>query len=189
MMSVTNTVMGQYSDTLFINYEQYRALPMFELWSAVYQIFNGPPPDGHYVVYVDEVSSGIKCCEASFKNGLLEGTYKSFWEPDIVQDEYEYHQGKKHGSCKSYNMKGKLTIEEHYRNGVWHGYVKVYHKRGHLNGIFECNNGKCGNITRYNRRGRVVSIITRGPDNKRVSQQYFNKKGIMVKEVFFHDKH
>ena len=53
----------------------------------------------------------------NYRDGVLHGVVKAFWDKDTLSEISEWKNGKLHGISELYDEKGKLEEREVYRNG------------------------------------------------------------------------
>ena len=56
--------------------------------------------------------------EANYKDGELDGLYRSWYENGQLDFEYNYKDGKEDGLCKGWYENGELSYETNYKDGV-----------------------------------------------------------------------
>ena len=54
---------------------------------------------------------------SNYRDGVLHGVVKAFWDKDTLSEISEWKNGKLHGISELYDEKGKLEEREVYRNG------------------------------------------------------------------------
>ncbi len=54
---------------------------------------------------------------AIYRNGIMEGTFKQFYNNNKIKLEAQYQNGKQHGSYKYYDEEGNVMMEYEYANG------------------------------------------------------------------------
>lgn len=70
--------------------------------------------------------------EENYKNGVLDGTYKSFYKTGKVTEILDYTSGKLNGNAKRYADNGVLLDDLNYKNGKLKGAAKYYNIEGKL---------------------------------------------------------
>lgn len=70
--------------------------------------------------------------EENYKNGLLDGTYKSYYKTGKINEILNYKAGKLNGSAKRYADNDNLIDDLNYVNGKLEGPAKYYNIYGKL---------------------------------------------------------
>ena len=70
--------------------------------------------------------------EENYKNGILEGTFKSYYKTGRVTEILNYKGGKLHGNTKRFADNGALLDDLNYCNGKLEGIAKYYNVDGEL---------------------------------------------------------
>ncbi|WP_298370843.1 toxin-antitoxin system YwqK family antitoxin [uncultured Lutibacter sp.] len=70
--------------------------------------------------------------EENYKNGLLDGTYKSFYKTGKPNEIFNYTAGKLNGNAKRYADNGSILEDLYYKNGKLEGEAKYYNINGEL---------------------------------------------------------
>ncbi len=73
------------------------------------------PRDGRAVVYYD--NGNIKA-ERNYKDGKLEGIYRSYYENGVLKESGTYQNDKMHGVFKRFHPDGRLKAEEIYEDNL-----------------------------------------------------------------------
>ncbi len=68
--------------------------------------------------------------EENYKNGLLDGVVKNYYDNGNVTEETFYKEGKKHGTSKIYTEEGILIEDVIYVDGKLNGLGKYYDLKG-----------------------------------------------------------
>jgi len=68
----------------------------------------------------------------NYKNGILEGTFKSYYKTGRVTEILNYKGGKLHGNTKRFADNGALLDDLNYCNGKLEGIAKYYNVDGEL---------------------------------------------------------
>ncbi|TCP24677.1 antitoxin component YwqK of YwqJK toxin-antitoxin module [Tenacibaculum skagerrakense] len=68
--------------------------------------------------------------EENYKDGLLNGVVKNFYDNGNVTEETHYKEGKKHGSSKIYTENGVLIEDVNYVDGKLNGLAKYFDIKG-----------------------------------------------------------
>lgn len=66
----------------------------------------------------------------NYKDSLLEGEYKDFFDFGSLKYTGQYVMGKKQGKHTSYHFNGKVMFVELYKNGIKHGWSVGYDEAG-----------------------------------------------------------
>lgn len=82
--------------------------------------------------YHEDLTPNTLMCEASFKDGKLNGIFKTYWETNILRKEVIFKNGKKDGVEKGYDSYGNLYTETTFKEGEKDGHNKRYYKSGVL---------------------------------------------------------
>ena len=94
--------------------------------------------DGNYY-YKDKLFTGKsilshannkKWQEVEWKNGKIDGLFRSYFETGIKETEIEYTAGKRNGTYKSWYSNGKPEEFSNYKQGVLDGPFKSYYQTG-----------------------------------------------------------
>ncbi len=87
--------------------------------------------DGKWIKY-SEFDGSLKS-EENFKDGKLNGVSNYFYPGGIIKSSIvNYKDGLLDGTYKSFGRKGNLTSETNYKDNKKHGDMKIYSKRGKL---------------------------------------------------------
>lgn len=70
--------------------------------------------------------------EENYKNGVLDGEYKSYYKTGKITEILNYKEGKLHGSAKRFADNGVLLDDLNYLNGKLEGPAKYYNLYGKL---------------------------------------------------------
>lgn len=81
--------------------------------------------DGRYTEYYPGKSM-LRKIVTSYKDGKLDGSYKSYHENKKVHIDAEYKDGKLHGDYEEKDEDGKTVKEATYLEGEYHGVVTYY---------------------------------------------------------------
>ena len=96
--------------------------------------------------------------ELNYKDGKVDGSYKSYYENGELKIESFLMDGKKDGIHKTYYENGQLEQESPYKNDKRDGFARAYHENGQpkLEGSFK--NDKLVGITKmYYENGQLKS--------------------------------
>ncbi len=99
----------------------------------------------------------------NYRDDVLQGIRKSFYQDGKLQEEGYYKDGQRNGSVKWYRQNGTTSLEYTYENGVLKGPAKVYDDSGKLKqeGVY-FNNNEEGEWKEYNDSVLVKKIIYKG---------------------------
>ncbi len=78
----------------------------------------------------------------NYKNGVLHGEYKQFYENGNIYAETYYNEGVINGNFKDYYENGVLRFAGEYKNGLQDGTWKYYTENKILKSIIEYQNGE-----------------------------------------------
>lgn len=96
--------------------------------------------------------------EGTYKDGKLDGLYKSYYENGNLKREENYKDGELDGIAKWYHENGNIGEEKNYKNGKLDGGWKIYYENGNLKREGIVNNGKdIGIVKRYYKNGKIYS--------------------------------
>jgi antitoxin component YwqK of YwqJK toxin-antitoxin module len=80
--------------------------------------------------------------EESYKKGLKDGLFKSYYEKGSVYETISWKDGKMHGNpIKIYYFDGKVKVDGNYKDGLKDGSWKMYDPEGKLVGEMKYING------------------------------------------------
>ena len=173
-----------------IIYEHNADTTLTKLYSSNKELLNGK----YRIIHEDSVETFV-----TFKNGLWDGLYKSYYktgELDAVipfengikigTGNWYYPSGKKkreipylnremHGKCKWYHENGNLLKECEYINDKENGVCKWFYENGNIQVLANYKNGiKNGLFEQYNENGEIIKQLYFLND-KQVSKREFNK--------------
>lgn len=115
--------------------------------AGIYDPDNGAKTDYYYDGYSIQA-------EYTLKNGLLNGTLKSYYQNGNLKKTGNYINGKENGLFKEYNEDGSINIEYSMKDGVMNGAFKTYYENGQVKKIGSFLNGKGnGNFKEYAENG------------------------------------
>lgn len=88
--------------------------------------------------------------EENYENGVLEGSYKSYFKNNSISEQLNYKKGKLHGNIKRFADNGVLLEDLNYENGILNGQANYYNIEGKLiyNGVYE-NDERVGDWKYY----------------------------------------
>ena len=114
-----------------------------------------------------------------WKNGVIEGTKKTFFEGGKVKSETPYVDGKPHGVSKSYSKTGKVTRECTLKNGERHGKLIDYWPRtGEKRREITYDNGKVkGMVREYHRNGQLRRAVPFKDEAMHGVEKRYNEDG------------
>ena len=87
-------------------------------------------------------NSGKLYFQYEYQNGKLHGTNKVWYENGQIRYQHKCQNGKLHGIWKYWHKNGKLWWQHKYQNGELHGTSKEWDKNGQLWHQQEFQNGK-----------------------------------------------
>ena len=90
--------------------------------SVQYDINNGINGSKIVTTY----ANNQKFSQASYKNGLLDGTKTIYHSSGMPFQEFEFKKGKVDGVCKVYDSDNNLVFETNYKNNLKNGIRKFY---------------------------------------------------------------
>lgn len=123
-----------------------------------------------------------------YKDGLLEGTCKTFYSSGILKNKIFFRKGTKNGGFERYHANGELRMKGEYKNDALHGKVEEFYDTGlkaslknYLNGVYH---GECTEwypnqhlkATYYYNLGFLQNI----PEHPAVTEFYENR---ITKEI------
>lgn len=115
--------------------------------AGIYDPDNGAKTDYYYDGYSIQA-------EYTLKNGLLNGTLKSYYQNGNLKKTGNYINGKENGLFKEYNEDGSISIEYNMKNGEMNGAFKTYYENGQVKKTGSFLNGKGnGNFKEYAENG------------------------------------
>lgn len=112
----------------------------------------------NYVIGEDKPYTGIfikryenrnTYIEARFKNGLLHGETKIYFENGDLAATSIYANDKLDGNHKKYYTNGNIKVETMYKNGNREGKHKTYYENGNIEGEIIYKNGEIVPPIRY----------------------------------------
>jgi antitoxin component YwqK of YwqJK toxin-antitoxin module len=108
--------------------------------------------------------TGLPKEEINIQNEQINGVGKEYYDNGNLKSEATFVNGKKNGMHTQYYVNGSKSSEENYRNGIKDGPVKIYYQSGGIQ--YEGNhvNDKLeGPLKEYYRNGKLLNVIqTRG---------------------------
>ena len=124
--------------------------------------------------------------EAFYKDGILSGMRKSYYETGTIREESFFVDGKREGVAKWYNMDGKVNSEYNYKNDNLQGPFKFFHKNGNIEkeGTYKDNEFD-GKYFSYYENGKVKEEGQYVKGKKEGTWKEFNEEGKVVKTVKF----
>ena len=92
-------------------------------------LLNGPG-----IIYSENITM------VHFKNGLLDGKWKSFSNDSTLIEEGHFKNHKQHGKYRSF-LNGRLWQEGEYKNDYIEGRYYIYKENGNIDEVIEFKNG------------------------------------------------
>tara|TARA_X000000368_G_scaffold417437_1_gene413825 strand:- start:131 stop:829 length:699 start_codon:yes stop_codon:yes gene_type:complete len=120
-------------------------------------IIIGCTKNGVYKTYHEDSNQVYKV--ETYKNDILDGPFKSYYENGNLKEEKTYKNGIIDGVSKLYLDNGQLFREKNYKNGIPDGNYKLYHLNGQLDeeGTYK-NNKRVGTWKGYYDNGQIFYI-------------------------------
>jgi len=89
--------------------------------------------------------------EENYVDGVLEGSYTSYFKNNTISEQLNYKKGKLHGNIKRFADNGTLLEDLNYENGFLNGQANYYNVDGKLiyTGVYE-NDERVGDWKYYN---------------------------------------
>jgi antitoxin component YwqK of YwqJK toxin-antitoxin module len=147
-------------DSLFV-YDSISAVSCL----AIFYPVSHPPENGRHVAYYENDTTQL-AVEAYYKNGKLNGRYRSFYPNGNVMEFGVYANGLRNGEWSVYDRNEKIIIKGRYTNETKHGYwAYIYtscygrYKNGLLHGNWTCYTEELEVKFRY-KQGRIRSKKT-----------------------------
>lgn len=103
--------------------------------AGIYDPDNGAKTDYYYDGFSIQA-------EYTLKNGLLNGTLKSYYQNGNLKKTGNYINGKENGLFKEYNEDGSINIEYSMKDGEMNGAFKTYYENGQVKKTGGFLNGK-----------------------------------------------
>lgn len=151
--------------------------------------------------------------QTPYKDSLIHGVEKGYYDNGSLKKETPYKNGKKEGIQKEYDQKGILTQETSYKNDKIHGistrynyegkiYSQTPYKKGEIDGVFKryndkgivveettYKNGKKEGVSRdYDyENGKILRTERLYKDDKEVSTKEYGKNGKLIREILYND--
>ena len=91
--------------------------------------FNGDSFSG---IVFDEITENQVLFEINYKDGLPDGSFKSYYEDGQLKIMGNYNQGKEDGPFEKYHDNGKLKYKGNYKQGQKDGLFESYYDNGQL---------------------------------------------------------
>lgn len=98
--------------------------------ARVYTVLAGT--DVREGVAVSYHPNGKKAVEAPYKNGKLDGVFRSYYENGKLWQTIGYLEGVEEGVSTTYFENGSKKSKEVYRNGILNGTSEEYYENGNL---------------------------------------------------------
>lgn len=132
-------------------------------------------PDGEQLDYY---SNGVISQRATFIDGFMHGTYKTWNSDGVLMKVINYDNGIMHGPYIEYYENGQPCFKVNFSNSLWHGSYELYYKNGQLYEQSNWDHGyPHGEFTIYHKNGQphIKGIFNKG--HKIGYFEYFDKKG------------
>ncbi|MGL5124595.1 MAG: toxin-antitoxin system YwqK family antitoxin [Fusobacteriaceae bacterium] len=154
-----------YKITSFLAYGKQEVIDAYQLQerNGIYYKINEEKGFTGTGIFKDE--NGQLKVEYNYKNGQLDGTYKSYYENGQLKVEGNLKNGLQDGLVKRYYENGQLRHEENYKNGEFEGPYKDYYENGQLRSKGNYKNGK------------LEGLFKIYYDNGQLEQEYNYKDG------------
>ncbi len=104
-----------------------------------YEINSTTPFTGVSLEYWED---GQLLGKSTFKNGVLDGHFESFYSNGQLQTKTTYKNGEFDGRYEYFHSNGQLRLEITYKNGLRDGYYESFFDNGQLDERAALNNGK-----------------------------------------------
>ena len=130
---------------------------------------------------------GKKILHKTYKDGLLHGEVKSFYEDSgRMKDAFVYANGKKNGSAAYYYINGKRMARYKYKEDLLNGEQLTYYDNGKLMSKENFENAiKKGTAEEYNENGKLVSKGNYENDNMVGIWEYYDEEGNVIETKEF----
>jgi hypothetical protein len=134
-------------------------------------------PDTGYTGIKQFMSGHYLISEVTFKNGVMEGLKKTFYQSGRLQRTFWYVNGLRQDSSCWYYEEGQIFRTTPYRNDTIDGIQKQYYRTGELKAEMGYSNGYRTDFFReFTRDGRLVSgypeLVIKTEDKYRVNGTY-----------------
>lgn len=134
-------------------------------------------PDTGYTGIKQFMSGHYLISEVTFKNGVMEGLKKTFYQSGRLQRTFWYVNGLRQDSSCWYYEEGQIFRTTPYRNDTIDGIQKQYYRTGELKAEMGYRNGYRTDFFReFTRDGRLVSgypeLVIKTEDKYRVNGTY-----------------
>jgi len=112
--------------------------------------------DGLCLIYYPNQSQSLKTV-LTFKNDVLNGIVKTFYENGSLQAEYHCKDNQLDGEASKFNVSGNLVAIESYKNGILNGESRYFQDNRILTEIISFEDGlRHGNYQRFAPSGTLV---------------------------------
>lgn len=123
--------------------------------------------------------------EGNYSNGKLDGLYKSYKKPGVLESEINFTQDLKNGICKFYYEDGKLKEEGNYINGKSEGVYKFYFNTGVLESEENYKQDKREGISKmFHANGKLKQEGVYITGKAEGLFKVFNENGILINERY-----
>ena len=113
---------------------------------------------GSHTAFNDD---NVKTMEVEYKDGKIEGEYKSYYLDGSIQETGYYTQGNKDGNWEKFNEKGKTTGVANYKDGKKHDKWMIFDDNGTKRVEIFYNEGmKVNTWTMWDQDGNIISQKT-----------------------------
>jgi antitoxin component YwqK of YwqJK toxin-antitoxin module len=124
--------------------------------------------DGLALTYSPYSSQVLK--EQRFRDGMLDGLYRSYYDNGKIQEEAFYLHNQKNGPSKWFSREGRLIAIYNYRDGQFEGYQRNFYENDTTSSLVNYVNNKMEGVYKeYYRNGKLkisgnyISGIKEGP--------------------------
>lgn len=138
--------------------------------------------EGKSVSYHPNGKVGV---EANYKNGKLDGDFKSFYQNGTPWQAVQYKDGVENGMSVAYFESGKKQLEEFYKNGDLEGTSKEWDSTGTLRREFEYKDGELNGVARIYDEEGVLTEDMEFVNGTRQGKYHQYKKGLMTMDAEF----
>lgn len=136
--------------------------------------------EGSYKIYYFDGSPGVV---SYYKHGELDSVYKNYYYGGQLESEGKYSNGNRTGLWKRYYPSGKLNDEQSYKNGLIQGVYKNYNEDGTLDKVIGYKDGELdGECILYGENNQVA-VILNYKEGKLKSYTYEDKAGNKVPAI------
>lgn len=129
--------------------------------------------DGEYITYYEGKDSTFRKSEIHYKQGMLDGSYKLFYDNGQVKAEINYKENKEDGESLMYYETGQLAVQQKYKMGVPEGEWREWHDNGQERMVGSFVKGKKeGEHKEYYKEGQVKRIAIYKTDRMISLEEY-----------------